>query len=253
MDKLSFAAATDRGTVRVENQDAVLADPPVFLVADGIGGQSGGALASGAIVEEFRALIGASVTPQIVLSTVRRAHERVVALHDETPGAGSTLCAAIAVHADGADQWMITHLGDSRCYLVHEVSGEDDFGSDGDGAVRRVVEQLTVDHSLVQEMIEAGVLDEQAAEHHPTRHVITRAMGADQPADPDVVLLPRDAGQRLLICSDGIVNAISPSELEGILLAPEPPGSACHTLMELALRYGARDNISAIVVDVQDG
>lgn len=253
MDKLSFAAATDRGTVRVENQDAILADPPVFLVADGIGGQSGGGLASEAIVEEFRALVGASVTPQLVLSTVRRAHDRVVSLHDDNPGAGSTLCAAIAVHTDGADQWMITHLGDSRCYLVHDVSAEDDFGTGGDGAVRRVVEQLTVDHSLVQEMIEAGVLDEQAAEHHPIRHVITRAMGADQPADPDVVLLPREPGQRLLVCSDGLVNAISQPELESILLSSDPPGSACQALMELALRYGARDNVSAIVVEVQDG
>ncbi|SDB90486.1 protein phosphatase [Raineyella antarctica] len=241
METLTYAVLTDKGTVRAENQDSVLADPPVFLVADGIGGQAGGALASQAIVEEFRTLVGRAVDVEEVAAVVKAAHRRVVGLHDENPGAGSTLCALVVVRVDDTDLWMVLNVGDSRCYLVHEEDG------------RRRVRQVTVDHSLVQEMIDAGVLDPEEAEKTPLRNVITRAMGSEQESESDVWLLPFEPGQRLMLCSDGLVNAVPMAEIEAVLLGPQPPATACQTLLEGALGYGARDNVSVVVVDVGDG
>jgi len=238
---LAYGALTDKGSVRPENQDAVLADPPVFLVADGIGGQAGGALASAAIVDEFRALVGRTVDEHDVAATAKAAHQRVVALHDVKPGAGSTLCAVVAVRVDGVEQWMVLNVGDSRCYLV---------AGDGEG---RSVSQVTVDHSLVQEMIDAGVLAPEEAEQMPLRHVITRAMGSEQESELDVWMLPRQPGQRLMLCSDGLVEAVAMEEIEAVLTGREAPAAACQELLDLALGYGARDNVSVVVVDTQDG
>ena len=241
MQKLTYAALTHMGTVRAENQDAVLADPPVFLVADGIGGQAGGALASAAIVEEFRHLIGRRVAVDEVAAVAKAAHHRVVALHAETPGAGSTLCALVAVDVDGADRWMVLNVGDSRCYLVYGEPGQ------------RTLSQITVDHSLVQEMIDAGVLAPSEAERTPLRHVITRALGSEEEAETDVWLLPLEAGQRLMLCSDGLVNAVPVEEVEAALIGSESPHVACQGLLDRALGYRARDNVSVVVVDVGDG
>lgn len=241
MQTLTYAALTDAGAVRSENQDAVLADPPVFLVADGIGGQAGGALASAAIVEEFRRLVGRTVSVEEVAEVARAAHRQVVALHEETPGAGSTLVATVVVRSEGVDQWMVLNVGDSRCYLVHEEDGQ------------RVVSQITVDHSLVQEMIDAGVLDPEDAERMPLRNVITRAMGSEQESETDVWLLPLVPGQRLMLCSDGLVNAVPASEFGAVLVEVDSPDAACQSLLERALGYGARDNVSVVVVDIGDG
>ena len=241
MQKLTYAAVTHTGAVRAENQDAVLADPPVFLVADGIGGQAGGALASRAIVEEFRDLIGRRVSVNEVAAVAKAAHHRVVALHEETPGAGSTLCALVAVEVDGADRWMVLNVGDSRCYLVHGDPG------------RRTVAQVTVDHSLVQEMIDAGVLAPRDAERTPLRHVITRALGSEQEAETDVWVLPLEAAQRLMLCSDGLVNAVPIEEIEAALIGSGSARAACQGLVDRALGYRARDNVSVVVVDVGDG
>lgn len=250
METLTYVARTDKGPVRPENQDAVLADPPVFLVADGIGGQAGGGLASSAIVEEFRALAGRQLDVDTVSAAVRAAHQRVVALHADTPGAGSTLCAVVAVRVEEEDQWMVLNVGDSRCYLVHgEVAGA---VGEGD-AEPRVVTQVTVDHSLVQELIDAGVLDPADAELMPLRNVITRAMGSEQESEADVRLLPIVPGQRLMLCTDGLVNAVPMAEIEDVLIGRAETESACQTLLDLALGYGARDNVSVVVVDVQDG
>lgn len=245
METLSYAARTDKGPVRPENQDAVLADPPVFLVADGIGGQAGGGLASRAIVEEFRALAGRELDVETVSAAVRAAHQRVLALHVETPGAGSTLCAVVAVRVDDEDRWMVLNVGDSRCYLVHDDVREDAAG--------RVVSQVTVDHSLVQELIDAGVLDPADAEGMPLRNVITRAMGSEQESEADVRWLPMVPGQRLMLCTDGLVNAVPMAEIEDVLIGRSETEPACQTLLDLALGYGARDNVSVVVVDVQDG
>lgn len=241
MKTLRYAALTDAGPVRDENQDAVLAEPPVFLVADGIGGQAGGARASAAIVEAFRRLVGRTIDVDEVMAVADDAHRRVVGLHDESPGAGSTLVGLVAVHHDGSDQWMVLNVGDSRCYLVREEAG------------RRTVSQLTVDHSLVQEMIDAGVLDPEGAEKLPLRNVITRAVGSEQQSDIDVWLFPRAPGQRLLLCSDGLTNAVPAGEFEQLLVESPDPATACQGLLDRALGYGARDNVSAVVVDVGDG
>ena len=219
----------------------MLADPPVFLVADGIGGQAGGARASAAIVEEFRRLVGRTFDVDEVMEVADRAHQQVVALHDEAPGAGSTLVGLVAVRHDDVDQWMVLNVGDSRCYLVHEEEG------------RRAVRQLTVDHSLVQEMIDAGVLDPEGAERLPLRNVITRAVGSEQQSDIDVWLVPLVPGQRLLLCSDGLTNAVPTGELEQLLVESPDPATACQGLLDRALGYGARDNVSVVVVDVGDG
>ncbi|QGF23678.1 SpoIIE family protein phosphatase [Raineyella fluvialis] len=198
-------------------------------------------MASRAIVEEFRTLAGRELDVDTVSATVRAAHQRVMGLHDDNPGAGSTLCAVVAVHAEDEDRWMVLNVGDSRCYLVHGEPGE------------RTLTQVTVDHSLVQELIDAGVLDPADAELMPLRNVITRAMGSEQESEADIRLLPMVPGQRLMLCSDGLVNTVPIDEIRDVLISRPEAESACQTLLDLALGYGARDNVSVVVVDVQDG
>lgn len=249
MHRLSYAAKTDAGTVRPDNQDSVLADPPVFAVADGIGGSAGGAEASQAIVAELAVLAGTVADPEHVEAAVRAAHDRVVALHAEIPTAGSTLCAAVAVRGehDGPERWLVVNIGDSRCYIVHDTPAEEA------GRPIRRTDQVTTDHSLVQEMIDAGVMDAHDAEQHPGRHVITRAVGSEQAAQPDMWFAPLEIGQRLLLCSDGLVNAVPFEEIDTILHGITETSRACDDLMRLALGHGAQDNVSVIIVDVQEG
>ncbi|WP_243076149.1 PP2C family serine/threonine-protein phosphatase [Microbacterium sp. SS28] len=228
-------AATDQGLRRRINEDAYLADSPVFLVADGMGGHHAGEVASAAVVEEFAALAGRpSLSIADVGETLDRARRRV----EELPpgagaGAGTTLSGVVIADVDGEGYWLAVNLGDSRTYLL----------SDGE------LEQVSVDHSVVQELIDSGELDEQSASSDSRRNIITRAIGGGSDGEPDFWLIPAGAGDRVLVCSDGLSGELTRERIAEVLRTEPHPQSAATRLVREAVEAGGRDNVTALVVD----
>ncbi len=230
-----FGSATDAGLRRRVNEDSFIAVPPLFLVADGMGGHRAGDVASATAIEEFAGLAGrASVGVDDVRAALRRARRRIDALAaGEGAGAGTTITGVVIADVDGEGYWLAVNLGDSRTYRLSE--GE--------------FEQVSVDHSVVQELIDAGELDPAAAASDRRRNVITRAIGAGSDAEADYWLLPAEAGDRILICSDGLSGELHADEIHAVLLAESDPQAAATRLVHEAMLRGGRDNITAVVVD----
>ncbi|NMR18815.1 protein phosphatase 2C domain-containing protein [Cellulomonas fimi] len=233
--RTSWGSATDRGRVRRLNEDALLAYPPVFLVADGMGGHSAGDLASRLAVEEFSQLAGSpAASPDEVHGCFQRTARRLRETIAAGRTAGTTVAGvAIAAH-DGGSYWLVFNIGDSRVYRLAE--GE--------------LEQISVDHSVVQEMLDRGEIGAHEAEGHPERHVITRAVGTGAPPEPDYWLIPAGPTDRLLICSDGLTQELADDVLAHVLTVETDPQVAAAVLVEAAVAAGGRDNVSAVVVDV---
>jgi protein phosphatase len=240
---LHHGAATDVGRVRTVNEDSLLVAPPVFVVADGMGGHSGGDVASRMVVEEF-ARLAEQYDPdrgaEQVSEAFTRAQTRIVEYGDAhraaQPGwhAGTTAVVAALVEEDGVPQWLLANLGDSRIYRL--AGG--------------TLDQVSVDHSVVQELVDSGQISEAEAAVHPERHVITRALGSPAGIHPDFFLLPVAAAERLLLCSDGVSGMIEDGEIEQILRSVPDPRDAADALVRAAVEAGGRDNATAVVVDV---
>jgi protein phosphatase len=228
-------AATDVGPVRRLNEDSYLVAPPVFLVADGMGGHGGGDLASRLVTEVFRELAEDLVDAQAVGLAVTRAAARVGGMERTTDGRapGTTFAAVCYVEESGTPYWCITSMGDSRVYLL------------GDGLLSR----LTRDHSVVQELIDEGTISPDEASSHPERHVVTRALGADLSTPADFSLVPIEPGTRILICSDGVWGTLSDPELTE-LMTVSTPAEAVERLLAAAFAAGGRDNATAVLVEV---
>ena len=229
--------ASTPGLKRDLNEDAMLAEFPVFVVADGMGGHSAGEVASGLVVDGLRPLVGRSDLSNIeVADALVNIQRTVTALADSKPGgAGSTLTGVVATRsAQGNLEWFVANIGDSRTYRVL-----------GDRIMR-----ATVDHSLVQEMIDDGSITPEEASHHPEKNVITKAFG-DGESLPDMWLSPIAAGERILALSDGALEGVSDEDL--LRLLQEFPNSpeAARTIVELALANGGSDNISVVLIDVE--
>jgi PPM family protein phosphatase len=236
---LSADARSDTGRRRPANEDSCLAVAPVYVVADGMGGHEAGAQASADVVAALEdVLCGGGVADLArVSSAIDEASRRVTALAATTQrGAGSTLSGVILVVHDGRPHWLIVNVGDSRVYRL--VGG--------------FLEQLTVDHSLVQERIDAGLLREADRASAPDKNVITRALGTED-ARADSWLMPVTTGERLLVCSDGLHGELSDDQLREILVASGRPPATTSALIQAANRAGGRDNISAVVIDVITG
>ncbi|WP_147572810.1 PP2C family protein-serine/threonine phosphatase [Cellulomonas massiliensis] len=233
--RTSWGSATDRGRVRDVNEDALLAYPPVFLVADGMGGHDAGDLASRIAVEEFAQLAGMrTATADDVHACFERTATRIRAEFTGGRQGGTTVSGVAVTEHDGGMYWLVFNLGDSRVYRW----------ADGD------LHQVSVDHSVVQELIEAGRLDPADAERHPERHVLTRALGTGGEPEPDYWLLPAAVGERLLICTDGLTRELTVDQLAEVLAGTSDAQDAASELVERAVAHGARDNVSAVVVDV---
>ncbi|HEY0952138.1 PP2C family protein-serine/threonine phosphatase [Nocardioides sp.] len=242
--ELQHGAATDVGSVREVNEDAYLAAPPVFVVADGMGGHEGGDVASSIVVEEFGRLAEAGYDPrggaEAVTATLAACAERIGEYadrqhaHGVVRSAGTTAVAALLVEDDAGPAWLVANLGDSRGYRY-----------DGERLV-----QVTVDHSLVQELVDAGRIGAEEAATHPERNVITRALGDATGAEPDFFSVPFDQGARLLLCSDGVSGMLDHDEMERILAQRADPRDAAQALVAAAVAAGGEDNATALVVDV---
>ena len=241
---LHHGSASEVGHVRKVNEDSFLVAPPVFVVADGMGGHSGGDVASRIVVEEFARLADEGYDPrrgaEHVADTLSRAQVRILQYAEAHRGtdprwhAGTTCVAAVLVEEREDTLWMLVNLGDSRIYRFDDGK----------------LVQVSVDHSVVQELIDAGEITAEEATTHPERHVITRALGSPEGVAPDFFLLPLPAAERLLLCSDGITGMIDDAVIEDILERIHDPRDAADALVQAALDAGGRDNATAVVVDV---
>lgn len=235
---LACAGGTHVGVVRRVNEDSLLVGPPVFVIADGMGGHALGDVASALVIEAFEPLGGRdSATPADIERALARSRVMVAAIDAEgLAEPGATMVSASYVVESGRGYWLIAHVGDSRAYSWS--SGE--------------LEQITRDHSVVQELIDAGRISSDQAATHPERHVITRAIGPVGNAQADYSLVPLESRQRLLLCSDGLTSELSDRAIASILGNPTSPAEAVAALIEAAVNMGGRDNVTVIVVDVVD-
>jgi serine/threonine protein phosphatase PrpC len=232
---LRWAATTHPGMRRAVNEDSVFASFPVFVVADGMGGHASGDVASALAIEAFRGLKGRTLADvECVETAVEHAFESVNANAVGEPAGGSTLSGTVLVDVDGVAHWLILNIGDSRTYLYEQGR----------------LEQVTVDHSMVQELVETGALRRADARRHPNRNVITRALGAGERQSADVWLRPAERGQRLLVCSDGLSGEVDDHEIAELLGDVSSPAAVAALLLRRALDAGAPDNVTIVVVDV---
>ncbi|GAA1947193.1 protein phosphatase 2C domain-containing protein [Microbacterium deminutum] len=234
--ELRWAAATHTGRRRDVNQDAVFAEFPLFVVADGMGGHIGGEIASTSTIERLRDVAG---TGQVTAKSIEKALTRAVkdiASHPETTddGTGTTLTGVYLDTSGEAPHWVTLNIGDSRVYLARDGS----------------IVQVTTDHSVVQELIAAGRLSPEEAENHPYGNVITRAVGPTESVTPDYVRLDVVAGDRFVICSDGLTKELTDYGIRHFLEENDDPAAAVSAMLEAALENGGRDNITIVVLDV---
>jgi protein phosphatase len=243
--ELHHGAATDTGLVREHNEDSFLVEPSLYVVADGMGGHDGGEVASRIVVEEFGRLAhaGYDVTagPQAVQDALDRCHQQIRDYDAEQRRGGAlqfhsatTAVLAMVVEDDGLPAWLVANVGDSRAYR---------FSDD-------VLVQVSIDHSRVQELWEAGRITAEEIETHPERHVVTRAVGGPRRPHPDFFVLPLPLAERLLLCSDGIFGMIGHAHVADILATFSDPRDAADRLVRAAVHAGGRDNATAVVVDV---
>jgi serine/threonine protein phosphatase PrpC len=240
---VSWSARTDVGSVRAVNEDGLLADPPVWLVADGMGGHAFGDRASATLVETFGSLSGdAPVTRDLIVEAVDASNDAIGDLitGDDPPGtvAGTTLAGIALVRSDeGEPLWMVFNVGDSRVYAW----------TDGR------LQQVTVDHSAVQELVDQGRMTRAEAERSPVRNLITRAVGSHDEVAADEWLLRIAEHQVFLICSDGLTKELDDEAIAAVLHLAHADGGgvdrAADALVAQALASGGRDNVTVVVIE----
>lgn len=232
---LSWAMRSDVGHRREINEDSALAEPPLFVVADGMGGYDGGEIASRVVVTRLHAL---TETGNVGRDDIHQSlRDAIDDLADEgADGSAGTTFTALAVRDGGEPQgeWASYNIGDSR---VYQLSGE-------------LLIQVTTDHSVVQELIDSGRLTEAEAEQHPHSNVITRAVGFHEDPLPTAESLTVTSGDRFLLCSDGLTKELNSAQLKQLLIECESPAEAAESLLSAALDNGGRDNITVLVIDV---
>jgi serine/threonine protein phosphatase PrpC len=227
--RIEVGSALDIGRVREKNDDSILIDPPLYIVADGMGGHRGGDVASQLALATIEQLAseGRGTLPDHVRGANRAVWDRSVE-DERLSGMGTTLTAA---QIDGASA-LIAHVGDSRAYLLRE------------GKLR----QLTTDHTLVERMVRSGEITEAEADVHPHKNVLTRSLGTDEEVEVDEDTVALLDGDRLLLCSDGLTGMVTEDQIQAILENSEQPQQAADRLVKAANRAGGIDNISVVVL-----
>ena len=234
MRVVDYATATHAGRVRRKNEDAYYAEPPLFAVADGMGGALAGELASRIAVQALGELVEEGSDEERLASTVRLANRRVAERATSDPrasGMGSTVTAALV----GPRSVAFAHVGDSRAYLWRGG----------------VLTRLSDDHSLVAEWVKAGALAPEEAALHPQRSVITRALGADWQVDVDTWTTPARTGDVILLCTDGLTGFVDEATIASTLAENDDLDVAVHALVDAANAAGGEDNITAVAMRLE--
>ena len=237
MTDFRVGSATDVGRVRSNNQDSFLVrEGDLFAVADGMGGHQGGEVAS-ALALQILGQAHDEPSTSTLVRAVRSANQAVFDKAGADPdlkGMGTTLTALADVDTREGRRLGIVNVGDSRLYRLRNDR----------------IEQLTEDHSLVASLVRQGRITAEEAESHPQRNILTRALGIDEAVAVDSWEVEPVAGDRFLICSDGLFNEVDENRIVATLRRFEDPGDAARELVRLANDGGGRDNITAVVVDV---
>ncbi len=235
---LRFAAGSHKGMIREGNEDSGYAGPRLLAIADGMGGAAAGEVASSEAISTIVALDDDVPGSDILTSlgtAVQRANDQLRSMVEEDPqleGMGTTLTALLWT----GQRLGLVHVGDSRAYLLR------------DG----VLTQITQDHTWVQRLVDEGRITEEEATTHPQRSLLMRALGSGDHVEPDLSIREVRAGDRYLICSDGLSGVVSHQTLEDTLASYQGPQETVQELIQLALRGGGPDNITVIVADVLD-
>ena len=236
---LRFAARSDVGLVRQENQDSGYAGPHLLVVADGMGGHAAGDVASSIAIGELVSLDGeshgADDALDLLAQALRTANTELRQAMDNQPelhGMGTTVTALLRA----GNKIAVAHIGDSRAYLLR------------DGTLA----QITHDHSFVQSLIDEGRITEEEAEGHPQRSLVTRVLTGQEGDEPDLAMREARVNDRYLLCSDGLSGFVARDTIQEILEEGLTPGRAADRLVELAIRAGAPDNVTCVIGDVVD-
>lgn len=235
---LRYAARSDVGLVRSNNQDSAFAGPHLLVVCDGMGGAAGGDVASSVVVAHLAQLDDEAHGPDDIVreleSAVAAAHAEMLDRVKAEPalaGLGTTVTAILRAE----NKFAMAHVGDSRAYLLR--NGE--------------LTQVTTDHTFVQHLVNTGRITQEEAEQHPQRSVLLRVLGDFEPDIPlDVSMREAHAGERWLLCSDGLSGVVSRDTLLETLRDTKDVGACADKLVQLALRAGGPDNVTCIVADV---
>ena len=232
--RVVVGVATDIGRVRERNEDSYLVEPPLYAVADGMGGARGGAVASSLALDTVEELFrgGKASLADMIRSANRAVFERSIS-DRKVSGMGTTLTAT-TVDEQGAH---LGHVGDSRAYLLRASA----------------LRQLTDDHTLVNRMVKAGEITPQEAGTHPHRNVLTRSIGTEPEVVVDENDIPLIDGDRLLLCSDGLTGMVTEPQIQAILEAAPDPQDAADRLIKAANRAGGIDNITVVILDIREG
>ena len=232
--KMKVAYRSDVGLVRTENEDSLFVDEGtgLFIVADGVGGEAAGKMASHTAVVEI-----ASVLKNIkkdrekrILEALFKAHERILTLVKEDPSL-TGMCTTVIVALCQNDCIHVAHVGDSRAYLIQEST-----------------KLLTEDHSIVNQLVKSGKMTVEEARYHSLRNIITQALGGPSPLIPDYNTFSWGRGDHLLLCSDGLSDMVEDSKIGKIVLEKTSIEEKCEKLIAAAKENGGKDNISVILV-----
>ena len=234
---LSFGK-TDIGKKRSMNQDNLFfSDEPVgclpnlYIVADGMGGHKAGDYASSYAVYQFVEFVQQCEDSNPITVMIRAVNDGILTAskeREELSGMGTTFVCAVV----DANHLYVANIGDSRLYVLDKDS----------------IRQITLDHSLVEELIRTGQLDPLKVRNHPEKNIITRALGANEEAIPDFFEIELHMDEKILMCSDGLSNMVEDDEIQNIIIEAEQPEAAVTRLIDRANYYGGKDNIAALVV-----
>lgn len=237
MASLETSYKTDVGRKRAENQDSLLVsrvgNAHLLAVADGLGGHAAGAVASRVAAIEMEQFLKANLTEDNPVAALKqaigKANKEIHLLSRENPayaGMGTTLVAAIVL----SDRAWVANVGDSRAYLVGDA-----------------IEQVTKDHSLVQQLVDGNVITRDEAFGHPQKNIVTRTLGLDEEPNPDLYEDVELSGRVLLLCSDGLTDSLRDEEIRSLVVASASLDEACTRLVDLANEKGGADNISVVM------
>ena len=233
------SALTDTGRRRPHNEDTFVCDPPLFAVADGVGGAQAGEIASRLAAATLEERVATALGEETLVTLIHEANDRIYARavgDSEAAGMGTVVTALLVDEAAGTV--AIGHVGDSRAYRVRDET----------------LEQLTPDHSLVGELVRAGRLSTEEAEQHPHRSVITRAVGTEPVVEVHTATIPATPGDLYLICSDGLTDLVRDEQILELIAAVEgDPEAAVQSLVDAANTAGGIDNITVVLFEILEG
>ncbi|MGY1805883.1 PP2C family protein-serine/threonine phosphatase [Blastococcus sp. SYSU D00669] len=236
LPELSWGAASHPGQ-RAENQDRFLVAPPVFAVADGMGGHAAGSEASARAVARLTELAsGPALDVDTISAALEQADKDIMALgesYDAMSRPGTTVAGVALTERDGAVGWLVFHVGDSRIYHWTPDSG---------------LQQISKDHSVVQALVDAGAISEERALTHPQRHMVTKALGFGDRGGADYEFLPITPGERFLMCSDGLTGELGDTRIAELMANEHDDQRLAEQLVASAVEPGAQDNVTVVIV-----